>query len=283
MTKRKVRRFTVERRAAFLDHLRRSGNQAAAARSLGFDRTVPEQRRKRDAAFELECRAAIEEAGRRLAGATDPFAHDGDAAFETIRGGRRGRPQIVATRTGKWSKRAEDLFLDILRGCGNVAAAARATGFSESLIWQRRRKWPEFERRMEAALEEAEVVLEFRLATLGIDRCGVDGEEAAEAAEAPVAPMPGADAAAHARFDPELALRFLKWREEKRRGKPVRGAAWRRVRTPEEVSESIMRKLNAIAAHNEEKQLAEGWTRDEATDRMIPPGWVREGAEAEPT
>ncbi|MCW3845820.1 hypothetical protein OF829_01105 [Sphingomonas sp. LB-2] len=273
MAKRKVRRFTVERRVAFLDHLRRSGNQAAAARSLGFDRTVPEQRRRRDAAFELECRAALEEAHRRLAGATDPFAHDGDAEFETIRGGRSGRVQIVATRTGKWSKRAEDLFLDTLRGCGNVAAAARAIGFSESLVWQRRRKWPAFERQMEAALEEAEVVLEFRLATLGIDRCGADGEPVAES---PSASGPAVAEAGQSRFDPDLALRFLKWREEKRRGKPARGNAWRRVRSPEEVTESIMTKLNAIAAHDERKQLAEGWTRDEATGRMIPPGWVRE-------
>lgn len=271
----KVRRFTVERRAAFLEHLRRSGNQKAAAASVGFDRTVPEQRRRRDAAFELECRAALAEASARLAGATDPWAHDGDAEFETIRRSSDGRIKIVATRKGKWSRRAEDLFLDILRGCGNVAAAARATGFSESLIWQRRRKWPEFERRMEAALEEAEVVLEFRLATQGIDRCGADGEPQAEAA---IVPGLGADAAARPRFDPELALRFLKWREDKRRGRPVRGAKWRRVRTPEEVSESILRKLDAIAAHEEAKQLAEGWTRDEATGRMIPPGWVREGA-----
>lgn len=272
MTKRKVRRFTVERRAAFLDHLRRSGNQAAAARSVGFDRTVPEQRRKRDAAFELECRAALEEASRRLAGATDPFAHDGDIAFETIRGGRGGRVQIVATRTGKWSKRAEDLFLDILRGCGNISAAARATGFSPELIWQRRRKWAAFAERMEAALEEAELVLEFRLATLGIDRCGVDGEEAEETAvaAAPVAPQP--------RFDPEFALRFLKWREDKRRGKPVRGAAAGGPPDFDAVRASILRKIEAIERHDRPKLLAQGWSRDDATGRMIPPGWVREGA-----
>lgn len=266
MTKRKVRRFTAERRAAFLEHLRRSGNQAAAARSLGFDRTVPEARRRRDAAFELECRAALDEASRRLAGASDPFAHDGDAAFETIRGGRRGRVQIVATRTGKWSKGAEDLFLDILRGCGNVAAAARATGFSESLIWQRRRKWPAFAQRIEAALDEAELVLEFRLATLGIDRCGADGE-AAGGAVIMEAPPP--------RLDPEFALRFLKWREEKRRGKPERGGHGAAPRPIEEMRATILSRINAIKRHGDSKRLAEGWTRDDTTERMIPPGWVR--------
>lgn len=266
MTKRKVRRFTAERRAAFLDHLRRSGNQAAAARSLGFDRTVPEARRRRDAAFELECRAALEEASRRLAGAADPFAHDGDVAFETIRGGRNGRVQIVATRTGKWSRRAEDLFLDILRDCGNISAAARAVGFSPGLIWQRRRKWAAFAQRMEAALEEAELVLEFRLATLGIDRCGAEGE-AADKAVAGDAPRP--------RLDPEFALRFLKWREEKRRGKPERGGHVAAPRPIEEMRATILSRINAIKRHRERQRLAEGWTRDEATGQIIPPGWVR--------
>lgn len=271
MGKRKVRRFTAERRAAFLEHLRRSGNQAAAARSLGFDRMVPEQRRRRDAAFELECRAALEEASARLAGADDPFAHDGDTEFETIRRGSHGRVQIVATRKGKWSKRAEELFLDILRGCGNVAAAARATGFSQELIWQRRCKWPAFARAMEAALEEAELVLEFRLATYGIDRCAIDGEEGKAAA-------PDADAAVEdrPRFDPDFALRFLKWREEKRRGKPVRGGAVSGPPDWEAARASILRKIEAIERHGERERIAQGWTRDEATGRMIPPGWVRE-------
>lgn len=91
----KVRWFTAERRAAFLEHLRRSGNQAAAARSIGFDRTVPERRRRCHAGFELECRAALAEASARLAGASDPFGHDGEPEFETI---RRGAARAAADR-----------------------------------------------------------------------------------------------------------------------------------------------------------------------------------------
>lgn len=269
MTKRKVRRFTVERRAAFLEHLRRSGNQAAAARSVGFDRSAPEQRRKRDAAFELECRAALEEASRRLAGAADPWGHDGDAEFETVRRSCDGRTKIVRTRARMWSRRAEDLFLDTLRGCGNISAAARAVGFSTTMIWQRRRKWPAFARRVEEALEEAELVLEFRLATIGNDRCPIDGEPGDAAA------APQADAEERPRFDPEFALRFLKWREEKRRGRPVRGAWAGEPRDVEGMRERILTQINAIKRRSEREQLAEGWTRDETTERMIPPGWVR--------
>jgi molybdenum-dependent DNA-binding transcriptional regulator ModE len=135
--RRKVRRFTVERRAQFLEHLRRTGNQGAAAKAVGLHRDNVEKRRRRD------------------------------AEFETIRRGRGGRLQIVATRKGKWTKSKETLFLDAMRQCGNVAASARAVAMSESSVWTRRREWPGFRTKMEEALDEAEVVLEFRLATFG--------------------------------------------------------------------------------------------------------------------
>jgi len=97
MTKRKVRRFTAERRAAFLEHLRLSGNQAAA-RSVGFDRTVPEQRRRRDAAFVLECRAALEEASRRLAGTNGTHADQCEASVKFRMPGSGARASSPGTK-----------------------------------------------------------------------------------------------------------------------------------------------------------------------------------------
>lgn len=50
------------------------------------------------------------------------------------------------------------------------------------------------------------------------------------------------------KFDPEFALRFLRWREEKRKGGGRRG----RVPAPpsmEQVTESIIRKVEAIKRH----------------------------------
>ena len=119
-------------------------------------------------------------------------------------------------------------------------------------------------------MEDAELVLEFKLATLGIDRCGVDGDAAARSAEA----VTDASAVVRPRFDPEFALRFLKWREEKRRGKPTRGGRPAAPPDFETARESIMRKVNAIVQHDEREKLGQGWTRDEATEQMIPPGWV---------
>lgn len=83
-----------------------------------------------------------------------------------------------------------------------------------------------------------------------------------------------------AKLDPDFALRFLKWRQQKREGTArMRGAAgkaksWQRPRSLDEMRESILKKLAAIEAHHIPKQLAEGWTRAE-DGTMIPPGWVR--------
>lgn len=319
----KIRRFTAPRRATFLEHLRRTGNAKAAARAVGLHVRSAERRRERDAAFAIAWAAAVEEAGRRLAGATDPFDGVADAGFETIRLGRRGRPQIVATRAGKWSKAAEQIFLDGLRGCGNVAAAARAAGFSESLIWQRRRTWPGFAARMEEALDEAEIALEFRLACLGNplvdaedearlrhnrglfghslesgkpdlipgedaelrrrfrgdDAAGFVGDEcdfvpAEEASSSPAASSPPARGRDEERFDPELALRFLKWRDAKKRGRSPRGGRPEKRWTFDESIALLDKKLKIFGRRHEAAQLAEGWSKDE-DGRMIPPGWIR--------
>jgi len=67
-----------------------------------------------------------------------------------------------------------------------------------------------------------------------------------------VAPIP---------FDPDFAMRFLKWREEKRRG----GGRWApRARPPsiEEITDKIVRKVEAIKRHRQRRE-AEGRSGDE--------------------
>jgi len=244
--RKKVRRFIAPRRERFLEVLRRTGNVRIAAKAVGICPTSVEQRRRRDAEFAIACEAALDEASRRLAGAKDAFDGVDDARFETIRRGRGGRWQIVATRSGKWSKAKEDEFLEVLRATGNVAAAARAVGVSERLIWQRRAAWPGFRQRIEEALEEAELALEFRIACHG-NNVGAVGDGGALHRRSP-SPSPSRQGRGEEKFDPEFALRFLKWREEKRRGGGRRG----RVPPPpaiEEVTERIVRKVKAIKRH----------------------------------
>jgi hypothetical protein len=267
--RRKVKRFTAERRAAYLEHLRRTGNGTAAAAAIGMHRDCAEKRRKRDAAFALDCMAAEAEAARILAGATDCFDGVADPASQIIRRGPNGRTMIVATRQRKWSKTVETIFLDALRHSGNISAAARAAGVSLTTIYKRRREWPAFAGKLEQALDDAEVAIEFRVACeAGGSEDEVECKQDAAGSETEAEPRPPQ------KFDPDLAFRFLKWREEKRRGR-----APRRGRVPaepsiEEVRDEVVRRVAAIKRHREQDQLAEGWTRDEE-GRMIPPGWVR--------
>lgn len=233
----KRRYFTADRRALYLDDLRRTGNHASAARAVGITSGGARRYRKRKPEFEDECVAAVHEAQRRLAGAESPLDGVNEAAFESIRRGADGRLKIQALGKRRWSRRKEELFFDVLRECGNVAASARAAGVSREAVWKRRREWPGFARRMEETLDEAEIVLEFRVACLGTN-WSEDSDETAGAAEAGKAPP--------APFDPDLALRFLKLRRE---GKIGRNAANAPLPAAGDVRERIIRKVLAIKRH----------------------------------
>jgi hypothetical protein len=225
------------RRQTYLEVLGETGNSRAAAEAIGMDRSTLRHRRRRDPEFDQACEEAVAAADARLAAgeiATDPF--------EAVRRGSNGRLQIVAVGAGRWTGLSEQKFFASLRVTGNMSASARAAGFTPETVWERRRQWPAFAATIEAVLEEAEVELEFRLAKLGNDVA----PSTAGTAEAPPAPP----------FDPEFALKFLKWREEKRRGggRRGRGDRYRRKEQPiEEVRASIMRKLDAIEAHEKRK------------------------------
>lgn len=270
-------RFTPARRAAALRVMGETGNKAAAAEAAGVDPTTITLWQKKDADFAAAWAAAVEAVDRRLAGARSPSDGAGDGRFETIQRTPKGRLQIRAARPGKWHKAVEDRFFNALRTCGNVAACARLVGFSEAAIWERRKRWSAFRERMEEALDEAEVALEFRLATLGSNvGAGIDPDADKEEGHEPVPETNEGDIIP---FDPEFALKFLKWREEKRRGRAKqRGAGAEKLRVTEgELAASIEKKLQVLERRNEKRRLAEGWIRDEETGCWIPPGWVRKG------
>jgi hypothetical protein len=267
-------RLSQEKRERFLEVLGQTGNRRTAARAIGVEPRLMDQRREFDAAFDRQWRAAVEQADRRLAGATGPLDCIGGAEPMVIRRGQGGKLRIVAAGKRRWSAPVEERFLAALAATGNIAAAARAVGFSASCIAQRRRQWPDFARRMEEALDDAELEIEFRMAAhvRGVRDMGLDGGGASDAGGAGAA---GAHVQiAEGPLDLDAAMRFLKWREEKRRGGGRRG----RVPAPpgiEEVTDKIVRQVSAIKRHGEARRIEEGWTRTEE-GHMIPPGWVRE-------
>ena len=243
---RRSARWTALRRETCVAVLRATGNMRAAAEAIGMDRKTIDHRRSKDPDFDRDCRTALAEADRRLKGDAADSAARGEAPagpdpFEIIRKGPGGRMQIAAAGKGRWSARAEAVFIDHLRRNGNLSASARAAGFTLSTVLERRRRWPAFAQRIEEALEDAELALEFRLAAIGND---VAEEEAGEGSE---------PCARRDEFDREFALRFLKWREEKRRG-----GAGGRARPPirveptiEEVRGEVERRLAALRRQRE--------------------------------
>jgi hypothetical protein len=259
-TKRATKRayFIGERREAYLDCLRVTGSHRAAAREAGVSERAARRHRARKPEYEARCIEAVSEAQRRLAGAEGPFDAPLDPHFQSIRRGPGGKAKIVRTSGNRWTIRIEDRFFAALGATGNISAAARAIGFSRETIGKRRRKWPAFARRFEEMMEEAEIDLEYRLL------CGGTGwSEAAEASEDEEARSPR-----HARspspakagkdrdvpLDPEFALKFLKWRDEKRRGvSGPKGGRGRIVeqRPIEEAIERIVAQVEAMKRHEE--------------------------------
>jgi hypothetical protein len=238
-------RLSQQKRERFLEVLGQTGNRKLAAEAIGVEPRLMDQRREFDPLLDRQWREALEQAQRRLAGASGPLDCIGGAEPMVIRRGQGGKLRVVKAGPRRWSRPVEERFFGALAATGNIAAAARSVGFSQECISHRRRKWPDFAARIEEALEDAELALEFRLALESGAWGGLD-EKAEE--EGKRDPRVRGNDGEGAKFDPDFALRFLKWREEKRRGHGRRG----RVAAPpriEDVAEKIIRKVEAIKKH----------------------------------
>lgn len=238
-------RLAEGERARFLEVLRETGNRGLAAKAIGIEPRLMDQRRGHDADLDQEWEEAAEEAHRRLLALDGPFETGAGGTPKAIRRGKKGRLQLVEAGERRWTGDTEARFLEALRGCGNVRAAARFVGSCESTVWTRRRQWPAFAKAMEEMLEEAELALEYRIA------CMANGAGPGEAARDQAGgdeESEGGDLPQPLGFDPDFAMRFLKWREEKRRGG--------KRRTPlaapppiEDVAAKVLRLVEAIKRH----------------------------------
>ncbi|HYJ30416.1 MAG TPA: hypothetical protein VEW25_08765, partial [Allosphingosinicella sp.] len=223
--------------------------------------------RRREPGFASRWAAALRDSAVRLAGRPNDWKEQGDGTFETIRRGTGGRLQIVARSPGGWSKTIEDRFIAVLTATGNFTAAARAVGMYAQGILDRRRRWPAFAQRVDDALADAEILLQFRLATMGNDvghGIGCDGSSgdgsggSGGGEQAEDSKTRAAVAEAQLRFDPHLALQYLKWREDRRSGGGKRGRPLVKRRSIAEITDDIVRKAEAIRTHRERDQEGGG-------------------------
>lgn len=244
---RPLRRLTQARREKFLEVLGQTGNRRMAAEAVGFEPRLMDQRRGYDAMLDRQWIEALDQADRRLAGIERPYDEAADGAPMVIKRGRGGRLMMQRAGEKRWSRAVEDRFFATLAMCGNIAASARAVGFSKSCIDQRRRKWPDFAQRMEETLDDAEVEIEFRVAAevRGLKR-GAGDSHFYQGGASPDRPAGESDSPQP--LDMDAAMRFLKWRQEKKTGRGRRG----RVPEPpsiEAVTEKIVKRVEAIKRH----------------------------------
>jgi hypothetical protein len=248
--RRPLRRLTQARREKFLEVLGQTGNRRMAAEAIGFEPRLMDQRRRYDRLLDRQWTEALDQADRRLAGIDGPYDPAlGEAPVVVVKVGSNGRLQLQKAGGKRWSRTVEDRFFATLGVCGNISASARAVGFSQSCVDQRRRKWPDFARRLEETLDDAEVEIEFRVAAevRGL-RGGNRDSHFSHGGDCSDTSTPESDSPS--RLDMDAAMRFLKWRQEKKAGRGRRG----RVPAPpsiEAVTEKIVKRVEAIKRHRE--------------------------------
>lgn len=206
--KRRYVRFTRWRRRRFFALLEESGSVRLACALSGVGIGCIYRLRRIEPGFSAAMAVARGKADARLA-LDDEAEEDGpEENGLVIRRGTGGRLRLMAAGDHWWSARHDAVFLGHLRVTGNVAASARAAGFTPKSAWNRREKMPSFARAMDEAWAEAQHRLEGQwLAEVLRGTRGMDWEAQEEATEA----------AERLPFDVDQALRFMTYRERKAR------------------------------------------------------------------
>ncbi|THD34821.1 MAG: hypothetical protein E7773_14275 [Sphingomonas sp.] len=138
--------------AAFLRHLRRTGNASTAARALGFGRGRFIVRRNKHPAFALQWDAALAIAHADLMkgrdGAPVPPPHE-----PYIRRSKSGRLQLRRSQVGLIDHAGRQRFLAALSATANVRLSAAAARFDPGAFYRLRHRDPGFAREWLLALE----------------------------------------------------------------------------------------------------------------------------------
>lgn len=143
-------------------------------------------------------------------------------------------PQLVRSRGHRWTDEAEELFLDRLAASNNATWAAEQCGFSTAAIYQRARRDPVFAAKMEAARAQSYGRIDEALARRAEDFL----EGRPPDPESPIVDMTVQDA---------IAILKL-YRAGRNPEANARRPAWpARPRSLDEVHESILKKISAIA------------------------------------
>lgn len=150
-----------------------------------------------------------------------------------IRQEKNGATKVIRTRQGKrWNNRDEAIFLEELAASCNVRGAAAKVGFSTTAVYNRRLKNPGFAAEWHEAVQQGYARLEAMLL-----------EEATDSLRSE--PISGAAPSPQVSFSERLNLLRLH-RAEVRGGAPQDYRAREKAPEWDEISESILRKMDAF-------------------------------------
>jgi len=234
-------KFTAARRYLFLRVLAQTGNQTLAAEQAKVSRSWVHLHQSTDPDFRRRMDAAIAAAKARLDGATGPRPsdkrlrwHDGDELV--VRGSNGRRTQVARSRLKQWSPRVETRFLAVLASTCNVKAACAEVGLTAASAYGHRQRWPVFMQRWDEAIENGYIRLE---AALVENAANLYAQE-----DYPLdAPLPNMTTA--------QAIHLLHMHKHGVLGIGKRPGRLAGPPDMDAVRKSIMRKIEAIATHDE--------------------------------
>ena len=252
-------KFGPRRKAAFLKDLSFCGNQTLAAERVAVSRSWVGLQRASDPSFDAACRDAIAAAQLRLCssplpaqppeGAESPSPAEGrgssrppagwgflDGAELVVRGSNGRRVQIGRARAHQWSARVEARFLGALAATCNVKAACAEVGMSHGSAYGHRHRWRAFAEAWDAAIAEGYARIEIALLERGCNLFADPGS-GDPAEDHPITTMTA-----------EQAIHLLHMHKHQVHGAgKAPGKSWRVPPTMDQVRDSILRKLDAIA------------------------------------
>ena len=254
------KKFSERRRKTFLTALAACGNQTLAAERVAVSRSWVGLQRATDAAFDAAVRGAIavakerlralrdglstgsippqdERSGGRIGGNAPPVGWGFlDGAELVVRGTNGRRVQIGRARAHQWTARVEARFLGALAATCNVKAACAEVGMSHGSAYGHRHRWRAFAEAWDAAIAEGYARIEIALLERGCNLFADPGS-GDPAEDHPITTMTA-----------EQAIHLLHMHKHQVHGAgKAPGKSWRVPPTMDQVRDSILRKLDAIA------------------------------------
>lgn len=135
-----AKRKTAEQWRTFLRWLARTGNARLAARHAGMNVAAAYDKRIADDSFAAKWAGAVEKARAKPPSRKASAGKGPDLVLRRTKDGDK----LVAVGPGRWSAKIEAAFRATLRRTGCVRAAVRACGLSTAALYYRRNKYPEF-------------------------------------------------------------------------------------------------------------------------------------------